>query len=138
VRLAQLASVTSSSSTAPWPGWPKPWGLAVTDYDTAPARADSSGRGSVRGRFRGPDGEGASLAALTLIDPRGRQPARTVADADGAFRLHASVAGAFTLLASAAPHAPAASAVIVREPAAGNETVVNIHLADTGSTGGQG
>jgi hypothetical protein len=85
-----------------------------------------------------PGREGASLAALTLIDPRGRQPARTVADANGAFRLHASVAGAFTLLASAAPHAPAASAVIVREPAAGNETVVNIHLADTGSTGGQG
>ena len=113
-------------------------GLAVTDYDTVPAGAGNSGGASVRGRVRGPDGKGASFAALTLIDPHGRQAARTVAGADGAFWLDAPAAGAYTLLASAASCAPAASPVIVREPAAGNETVVNIRLADTGSLSGQG
>jgi uncharacterized membrane protein YccC len=113
-------------------------GLAVTDYDTVPGGAANSGGASVRGRVCGPDGKGASFAALTLIGPRGRHVAQALADADGAFWLDAPAAGAYTLLASAASGAPAASPVIVPEPAAGNETVVNIRLADTGSPSRQG
>jgi uncharacterized membrane protein YccC len=118
-------------------GMAETMGLAVTDHDTVPAGAANSGGASVRGRVRGPDGKGASFAALTLIDPHGRHIARAVAGADGAFWLDAPTAGAYTLLASAASHAPAASPVIVREPAAGNETVVNIRLADAGGLSGQ-
>jgi hypothetical protein len=74
---------------------------------------------------------------VTLIDPRGRQAARTVADADGAFWLDEPASGPYTLLVSDASRAPAASTVFVREPAAGNETVVNVRLAETDSLSGQ-
>jgi uncharacterized membrane protein YgaE (UPF0421/DUF939 family) len=112
-------------------------GLAITNYDTVPAGADGSGGARIRGHVCAPDGTGVGFAALTLIDPRGRQAARTVADADGAFWLDEPAAGPYTLLVSAASRAPAASTVFVPEPALGNETVVNVRLAETGSLRGQ-
>jgi uncharacterized membrane protein YgaE (UPF0421/DUF939 family) len=113
-------------------------GLAITDYDTVPARAHGSGGATIRGRVRAPDGTGVGFAVLTLIDPRGQQAARTAAGADGAFWLDAPIAGPYTLLVSAASHAPAASTVIVREADADSETVVNVRLAETGTLSGQG
>ncbi|HYZ55551.1 MAG TPA: carboxypeptidase regulatory-like domain-containing protein [Streptosporangiaceae bacterium] len=114
-------------------------GLSITDYDTVPAGSGSSGGIRVRGRVRGPDGAGV-LAAVTLIDPRGRQVARTVTDADGGYWLDAPTAGAYILLASAGSHRPAASTVIVRQPGNGSSngsgTVVNVLLAATGDLAG--
>jgi uncharacterized membrane protein YccC len=77
------------------------------------------------------DGAGVGFAALTLIDPRGRQAAHAVAGADGAYWLDAPAARTYALLASAGSHRPAASTVIVRETANGSGTVVNVVLADT-------
>jgi uncharacterized membrane protein YgaE (UPF0421/DUF939 family) len=110
-------------------------GLSITDYDTVPAGPGSPGGIRVRGRVRGPDGAGAR-AALTLIDPWGRQVARAVAGADGGYWLDAPAAGAYTLLASDGSYRPAASTVIVRQPGNGSGTVVNVLLADTSRLAG--
>jgi hypothetical protein len=111
-------------------------GLAITDCDTEPAGPASSGGIRVRGRVRETDGAGVGFAALTLIDPRGRQVAHAVAGADGAYWLDAPAAGAYALLASAGSHRRAASTVIVRETAHGSGTVVNVVLADTSGLAG--
>jgi hypothetical protein len=105
-------------------------GLSITDYDTVPAASGSAGGTRIRGRVRGPDGAGVP-AAVTLIDPRGRQAARAVAGPDGAYWLDVPAPGAYVLLTSAGSHHPAASTVIVPQPANGSGTVVNILLADT-------
>jgi uncharacterized membrane protein YgaE (UPF0421/DUF939 family) len=112
-------------------------GLGITDYDTEPDRSGSSGSSGrsggvrVRGGVRTSDGAGVGFASLTLIDPRGRQVARTVAGADGRYCLDAPAAGAYVLLASAGSHQPAASTVIVPETANGSGTVLNVLLAGT-------
>jgi hypothetical protein len=111
-------------------------GLAITDYDTEPAGPASSGGVRVRGRVRAPDGAGVGLAALTLIDPRGQPVAHAVAGADGAYWLDAPAPGAYALLASAGPHRPAASTVIVTETGSGSGTVANVVLADTSGPAG--
>jgi uncharacterized membrane protein YccC len=111
-------------------------GLAITDYDTEPAGPASSGGVRVRGRVRATDGAGVGFAALTLIDPRGRQAAHAVAGADGAYWLDTPAAGAYVLLASAGSHRPAASTVIARETANGSGTVVNVVLAGTSGLAG--
>jgi uncharacterized membrane protein YgaE (UPF0421/DUF939 family) len=136
VGLAQLAFRDLMLIDGTMAGLAQAMGLAVTDYDTVPAGASNSCGPRIRGRVRGPDGKGASFAALTLIDPRGRPAARTATGVDGAFWLDAPMAGPYTLLVSAAPHAPAASPVTVREPSTGNETVVNVRLAETRGLGG--
>ncbi|HEX6521414.1 MAG TPA: carboxypeptidase regulatory-like domain-containing protein [Streptosporangiaceae bacterium] len=110
-------------------------GLAITDYDTVSARPVSPGDVRIRGHVRSPGGAGIQ-ATLTLIDLRGRQAARTVAGADGEYWLDASAVGAYTLLASAASHQPAASRVIVRHPGNGSETVADVLLAGTGALAG--
>ena len=101
-------------------------GLAITDYDTEPAGPAGSGAVRVRGRVRATDGAGVGFAALTLIDPRGRQMARTVAGADGTYWLDAPAPGTYTLLASAGGRRPAASTIII---SGGKEFREDIELA---------
>jgi hypothetical protein len=105
-------------------------GLTITDYDTVPAVTGSAADTRIHGRVRGPDGAGIP-AALTLIGPQGGQAARTVAGPDGAYQLDAPAPGTYVLHTSAASHHPAASTIIVPQPANGSGTVVNIILADT-------
>jgi uncharacterized membrane protein YgaE (UPF0421/DUF939 family) len=101
-------------------------GLAITDYDTEPGGPAGAGAVTVRGRVRGTDGAGVGFAALTLIDSRGRQMARTVAGADGAYWLGAPAPGAYTLLASAEGRRPAATAITI---SGGKEVSADIELA---------
>jgi hypothetical protein len=110
-------------------------GLRITDYDTQPATSGGSGGIPVSGRVHTTGGGGVGFAALTLIDPRGRQVTRAVADADGGYQFDAPAPGAYVLLTSAGSHRPAASTVIVRERPGGSGTVVNVLLADTGVRG---
>jgi uncharacterized membrane protein YgaE (UPF0421/DUF939 family) len=112
-------------------------GLRITDYDTQPATSGGSGGLPVRGRVHTTGGAGVGFAALTLIDPHGRQVTRAVADADGGYELDAPAAGAYVLLTSAGSHRPAASTVIVRERADGGGTVVNVLLAEAGARDGE-
>jgi uncharacterized membrane protein YgaE (UPF0421/DUF939 family) len=105
-------------------------GLTITDYDTVPSATGSAADTRIHGRVRGPDGAGIP-ATLTLIAPQGGQAARTVAGPDGAYQLDAPAPGTYVLHTSAASHHPAASTVIVPQPANGSGTVVNIILADT-------
>jgi hypothetical protein len=100
----------------------------------APQRFEA--RLALRDVARGENEAARTHAALTLIDPRGRQVAHAVAGADGAYWLDAPAAGAYALLASAGSHRPAASTVIVRETAHGSGTVVNVVLADTSGLAG--
>jgi uncharacterized membrane protein YgaE (UPF0421/DUF939 family) len=107
-------------------------GLAITDYDTEPAGPASTAGARVYGRVRTADGAGVGFAVLTLIDPRGQQAGRAVADADGTYTLDAPAAGTYLLLASAGAHRLTTTTVIVPETTDGSATVVNVLLTDTG------
>jgi hypothetical protein len=112
-------------------------GLPITDYDTQAATSGRPGGIPVCGRVRTTGGAGVGFAALTLIDPRGRQVTRAVANADGRYQIDAPAAGTYVLLTSAGSYQPAASTVMVRERADGSGTVVDVLLADTGVRGGE-
>jgi EmrB/QacA subfamily drug resistance transporter len=67
----------------------------------------------VHGYVRQPDGTPLSGAAVTLIDPSGRQAAHGQSDAGGAYKVCAPAPGPYTLIAMAPSHQPHASAVRV-------------------------
>ncbi|WP_419992871.1 MFS transporter [Streptomyces boninensis] len=96
---------------------PAPAAEGPASADVAPAPAadasDASAAASpgVRGRVAGPGGAPLAGAAVTLIDPAGRQLGRTVSDADGGYRIPASATGTATLIAAADAHQPHATPV---------------------------
>ncbi|NGN65264.1 MFS transporter [Streptomyces sp. A7024] len=78
----------------------------------APAPVSSPG---IRGRVAGPGGAPLAGAAVTLIDPAGRQLGRAVSDADGGYRIAAAASGTATLIAAADSHQPHATPVRLAE-----------------------
>ncbi|GLW92270.1 MFS transporter [Actinokineospora globicatena] len=68
----------------------------------------------LRGQVRHPDGTVVPGAALTLLDPGGRQVSRVGSDGTGEYLLDAPNPGSYVLLASAPEHQPKATTVKVR------------------------
>ncbi|WP_084678124.1 MFS transporter [Actinopolymorpha alba] len=95
----------------------------------------------VRGRVVGPDGSSIAGAAVTLIDLRGHQVARTTADGTGAYEIAGLPVGTYVLIASAGTHQPQASTVQVTGGPAGLDVVLTgttrvfgtVTLAGTGT-----
>ncbi|NEW39782.1 MFS transporter [Nocardia cyriacigeorgica] len=86
--------------------------------DSTATAAVDSGNGysddvSITGRVHREDGHPVPDAALTLIDPRGRQAARATGDGHGEFAFGAADAGSYVLIASASGHQPTAVNVTV-------------------------
>ncbi|MGI5479843.1 MFS transporter [Streptomyces lavendofoliae] len=67
----------------------------------------------VSGTVRQHGGTGVPGAALTLVDPHGRQAGRGASGADGRYALSAPGAGSYVLIAAAGGHGPQAVPVVV-------------------------
>ncbi len=83
-----------------------------------------SPRGVVRGVVRGADGTPVAGAALTLIDPHGRQVGRAAAGEDGRYALAAPGSGTYVLVAAAGDREPQAVTVIAGEKPADVDVVL--------------
>ncbi|WP_228001801.1 MFS transporter [Nocardia australiensis] len=86
--------------------------MAVAEAATVLSGGDHQGS-SIGGRIHREDGRSVPGAAVTLIDPRGRQVSRATGDADGGYRIDPPEAGNYVLIASAAGHQPAAISVSI-------------------------
>jgi EmrB/QacA subfamily drug resistance transporter len=84
--------------------------------------------GGVAGTIRRGDGAPIPEAALTLIDPRGQQVARTVTDGTGRYHVRVPQNGSYVLIASAGAHQPQASMVAV------NGSQVELDMVLSGTT----
>ena len=103
--------------------------MASVSEGFVPAHTDGM---PIYGYVRRSDGSAIADAALTLIDPSGRQVGRGVSGVDGEYRLAAPAAGTYVLIASAAAHQPQASAV----PVGGGPVSLDVVLSGTsGLTG---
>ncbi|MFF7594482.1 MFS transporter [Streptomyces mirabilis] len=67
----------------------------------------------LRGFVRGAEKASVPGAAVTLISLEGRQLGRSVAQADGAYAVHAPGTGSYVLIASSDGHQPQASTIVV-------------------------
>ncbi|MCX4533876.1 DHA2 family efflux MFS transporter permease subunit [Streptomyces sp. NBC_00841] len=85
----------------------------VTSVDTLEAPVATVQGTPVSGVVRGAEGAPVARAAVTLISLGGRQLGRSVAQADGSYRLDAPGAGSYVLIASADGFQPQASTVVV-------------------------
>jgi EmrB/QacA subfamily drug resistance transporter len=88
-----------------------------------------AGSNVVRGRVRQPNGAPVAEAALTLIDPTGRQAGRQVTGRDGAYQLLVPRQGHYVLIARAPSHQPQAQSVDV------NGAPVDFDVILSGSAG---
>ncbi|POX52584.1 MFS transporter [Streptomyces sp. Ru72] len=92
------------------PAAPEPLAVATagdTDgRDTARPDIEIDGPGVIRGQVR--DGAGTPLAraAITVLDPTGRQVARATSREDGSYAVDTSARGSLVLIGSAAGHQP--------------------------------
>ena len=106
--LADAQTAVSGPATAP---------RRVPDMAYASAGAadpqDLGGGSGIRGFIRGSDGTPVSHATLTLIDVRGHQLGRAVAQADGSYSVRTSGGGTYVLIASAAEHDPQVATLAV-------------------------
>ncbi|MCW2877404.1 MAG: transporter [Sphaerisporangium sp.] len=84
---------------------PAAFGSAGTD--------DAQGGSGIRGFIRGADGTPVSHATLTLIDVRGHQLGRAVAQPDGGYSLWTPGSGTYVLIASASEHDPQVATLAV-------------------------
>jgi hypothetical protein len=85
---------------------------AAGDERAAPRTAPQATPGSeLRGRVTAVDDSGVPSAALTLIDPAGRQVGQTVTGADGRYWLPVPRGGDFVLITSATGYQPEAAPV---------------------------
>ncbi|WP_327235725.1 MFS transporter [Streptomyces sp. NBC_01317] len=98
-----------------------------TDTATAPATAPApEPQGiAVRGVVRGAEGTAVPAAAVTLISLGGSQLARSVAEPDGSYLLHAPGSGSYVLIASADGFQPQASTVVVGEEPVGYDILLS-------------
>ncbi|HEY1485278.1 MAG TPA: MFS transporter, partial [Micromonosporaceae bacterium] len=83
----------------------------------------------VRGRVRQPNGAPVAQAAITLIDPTGRQAGRQVTGRDGSYQLLVPRQGHYVLIARAPSHQPQAQSVEV------NGAPVDFDVILSGSAG---
>ncbi|GAC67511.1 MSCRAMM family protein [Gordonia soli] len=81
------------------------------DPDVTPSRSVASG--AIRGGIRGRAGRVVTGATVTVIDPSGRQAARSIAHQDGTFVAHVPAGDHYVLVVSAAGHEPSAVPVTV-------------------------
>jgi EmrB/QacA subfamily drug resistance transporter len=103
--------------------------MASVSEGFVPAHTDGM---PIYGHVRRADGGAIADAALTLIDPSGRQVGRGVSDSDGGYQLAAPGPGTYVLIASASAHQPQASAV----PVGGGPVSLDVVLSGTsGLTG---
>jgi EmrB/QacA subfamily drug resistance transporter len=86
----------------------------------------------IHGHVRRSDGHAIVEAALTLIDPSGRQVGRGVSGGDGGYRLAAPAPGTYVLIASAPAHQPQAAAV----PVGGVPVSLDVVLTGTSGLAG--
>ncbi|WAC57242.1 MSCRAMM family protein [Gordonia sp. SL306] len=89
--------------------------------------------GAIRGEIRRGDGATIADATITVIDPNGRQAARTVGDADGTFGIAVPGGGHYVLVVSAAGHEPSAVTVTVGSTPIDVEVVLTSMAALSGS-----
>ncbi|MEW2487964.1 MFS transporter [Streptomyces sp. NPDC048411] len=85
----------------------------VTSVDTLEAPVATVQGTPVSGVVRGAEGAPVARAAVTLISLGGRQLGRSVAQADGSYRLDAPGAGSYVLIASADGFQPQASTMVI-------------------------
>jgi hypothetical protein len=89
--------------------------------------------GSVlHGSVLGGDGSPLAGAAITLIDPSGRQLGRTVAHADGRYAVRAPGMGSYLLIAAVPGHQPTAVSVTVGH----HSVALDLRLAGIGGMSG--
>jgi EmrB/QacA subfamily drug resistance transporter len=86
----------------------------------------------VRGRVRQPGGQPVARAAITLIDPNGRQAARQLTGGDGSYELSTSDTGSYVLIVRAAAHQPHAIGVELN----GAPVELEVTLAGSGGLSG--
>jgi carboxypeptidase family protein len=103
--------------------------MASVSEGTVPAH---TGGMPIYGHVRRSDGGPIADAALTLIDPSGRQVGRGVSAMDGGYQLAVPGAGTYVLIASAAAHQPQASAV----PVGGGPVSLDVVLSGTSGLSG--
>jgi uncharacterized protein YfaS (alpha-2-macroglobulin family) len=102
----------------------------VTDVPPArPVTPAVSESRVVRGFIRQSSGAPVAQAAITLIDPNGRQAGRLVTDANGGYQLSAPTPGHYVLIARASAHQPQALGVEM------NGAPVDVDIVLTGSSG---
>ncbi|MFJ2645906.1 MFS transporter [Streptomyces sp. NPDC087420] len=104
-------------------------GVSGTTPDTAPGTTPDTApepRGiAVRGVVRGAEGTSVPTAAVTLISLGGSQLARSVAEPDGSYLLHAPGSGSYVLIASADGFQPQASTVVVGDEPVGYDILLS-------------
>ncbi|MFG2560903.1 MFS transporter [Streptomyces sp. NPDC048496] len=108
VPAAVLAEVPSGAAALVSEG-----AAGVTSVDTLEAPVATVQGTPVSGVVRGAEGAPVARAAVTLISLGGRQLGRSVAQADGSYRLDAPGAGSYVLIASADGFQPQASTVVI-------------------------
>ncbi|MDL9946318.1 carboxypeptidase regulatory-like domain-containing protein [Gordonia sp. ABSL11-1] len=101
------------------------------DGDGVTPSRDIAG-GVIRGVIRGASGRVITDATVTVIDPSGRQAARSIAHEDGTFVVQVA-AGHYVLVASAAGHEPSAVTVTVGSTPIDIEVVLTSMAALHGS-----
>ncbi|MEV0317841.1 MFS transporter [Streptomyces sp. NPDC050658] len=84
--------------------------LRASSEEDANLRAAQEALAGFHGRVLSPTGAPVARAKVTLIDRRGRQAGAALTDADGRYALSVPGDGAYVLAATAAGHAPLASA----------------------------
>jgi protocatechuate 3,4-dioxygenase beta subunit len=97
-----------------------------------PSPASAQGGPLVRGAVLEPDRTAVPGAVLTLIDPEGRQTARTTSGDDGRWTLTAPRAGSYVLIAAAPGHQPQALTVAL----GGRPLDLDVLLGGTGRVTG--
>jgi uncharacterized protein YfaS (alpha-2-macroglobulin family) len=86
-------------------------GLPIQEM--AYATESQYGDSGIRGFIRGDNGMPVGHATLTLIDVRGHQIGRAVAQADGSYSLRTPGSGTYVLIASAGEHDPQVATLVV-------------------------
>ncbi|MFJ4712009.1 MFS transporter [Streptomyces sp. NPDC088785] len=97
---------------------------ASSEEDANLARAEAA-LAAFRGRVLGAAGEPVPRARVTLIDRRGRRAGAALTDTEGRYSLAVPEGGSYVLAASAAGHAPRASAATHH----GEDRAVDVDLA---------
>jgi uncharacterized protein YfaS (alpha-2-macroglobulin family) len=126
--------VADTAAAAPAPA---PVPTTASALGSAPDRSSGVQGIAVRGLVRGSEGTSVPGAAVTLISLGGRQLARSVAQADGAYLLDAPGSGSYVLIASADGFQPQASTVVVGAEPLGYDILLSGTSGLTGTVRGE-
>jgi MFS family permease len=135
---AQVEPLTETAPTESAPtDTPSATTLPVTEQHPAQHAAELpaerfTGGHVVRGRVRQSGGQPVARAAITLIDPNGRQAARQVTGGDGGYELSTPDTGSYVLIVRAPSHQPHAVGVELN----GAPVELEVTLAGSGGLSG--